>query len=156
MRIRSHALVAAASVVGLAPYWTNEVGLVGVAVVAAVAGALLPDQDLMRPWSWWLAHRGPAHTPWLALFVTTAVGLLVGPAHWPLALLVGYGVLTHLVLDSLTPMGVMWGWPVTRRRWRGPIRTGSWQEDLACLGWVVLVGVGGPLLQHSAQLHLSL
>lgn len=89
--------------------------LVGVNPWLAAVGALVPDIDYpIRP-----LHRKLLHNVWTAALAY----FLAGPA-------LAVGVLSHLVLDSLTPMGVNWCWPVLCPRIRGPIRTGSVEDWL--------------------------
>lgn len=100
-------------------------GVVGYAVVrgftdyppaAGVVGAVLPDVDLFFgpvlavP----LVHRGAIHTP-AALAVVVGGALLLGAPRRVLAAF-GVGFLTHLVLDSGTPAGVMWLFPASTVR----------------------------------------
>lgn len=74
------------------------------------------------------AHRGPTHSL-LCLSLTTAVGLLLREAivWWALPL----GVLSHLLLDTLTWGGVPWLWPWKKHfRARWALHTGSWVENV--------------------------
>jgi len=77
--------------------------------------ALVPDLDYpVRG-----LHRKLLHNVWVAAFAYF-VGGVAGAV----------GVVSHLVLDSLTPMGVNWCWPLPCPRIRGPIVTGSWEDWL--------------------------
>ncbi|ELZ45792.1 membrane-bound metal-dependent hydrolase [Halorubrum californiense DSM 19288] len=90
-----------------------EVGLVGAAGVASLA--MVPDLDTRVPF---VKHRGITHTVWFALLVGVAfgvVGLAAGLRRGVVeALLFGgagllFGVVTivsHLLADALTPMGI--------------------------------------------------
>ncbi|MDZ5813341.1 metal-dependent hydrolase [Halorubrum sp. AD140] len=90
-----------------------EVGVVGAAGVASLAS--LPDVDVRVPF---VKHRGITHTVWFALLVGVAfgvVGLAVGLQRGVVGgLLFGgagllFGTLTivsHLLADALTPMGI--------------------------------------------------
>ncbi len=75
----------------------------------SLLGGLLPDVDTI------CCHRKLLHNVWvpLALFLWSG----------SLALFVSY--LFHLLLDSLTPSGVNWFWPLEIRKIRGPVRTGG-------------------------------
>lgn len=77
-----------------------------------VVFGILPDVDLCFPaeWSWPLVHRGITHTPLFALAVvigTYAVSRnkATGRAAW---LAVG----SHLAIDSLSPKGIAWLFPL--------------------------------------------
>lgn len=73
----------------------------------AVAVSSLPDSDQGLP----IQHRGPTHTVWFVaactaiagctgwVFGTPSVGLVVGTAT-------GLSLVSHLVADSITPMGI--------------------------------------------------
>jgi membrane-bound metal-dependent hydrolase YbcI (DUF457 family) len=99
---------------------------------AGLGGCLLRSRT--RRWSILSAalhlaggHRGPTHSL-LCLAITAAVGLLLREtiAWWALPL----GVLSHLVLDTLTWGGVPWLWPWKRRfRAWSALHTGSWVEN---------------------------
>ena len=86
--------------------WT---GLAGV-----LALAMLPDVDLYLAG---VPHRGVTHTAWAALLAAGTVAALAGllrPAGWGStvdaarfgAIVGGSGVLSHLLGDVLTPMGI--------------------------------------------------
>ncbi len=73
-------------------------------------------------------HRGPTHSL-LGLGLTTAVELLSRATivWWALSL----GVLSHLLLDTLTWSGVPWLWLWQKRfRARWALHTGSWVENV--------------------------
>lgn len=90
-----------------------EVGVVGAVGVGSMA--MVPDLDMRVPF---VKHRGITHTVWFALLVGVgfgAVGLAVGSQRGLVgALLFGgtaflFGALTivsHLLADALTPMGI--------------------------------------------------
>ena len=85
--------------------------------VYVVSGALLPDLDYPLG----DLHRKLFHNVWF-------VALL----YWFGGLPFAVGVLSHLLLDSLTPRGVNWFWPIPFPRVRGPVVTGSfWDYALA-------------------------
>jgi membrane-bound metal-dependent hydrolase YbcI (DUF457 family) len=76
----------------------------------------------------------------LCLTITTAVGLLLRAtiAWWALPL----GVLSHLVLDTLTWGGVPWLWPWKRRfRARPALHTGSWVENAVVFPLLLITAV---------------
>lgn len=83
-------------------------------VVYAMIGGVLPDVDLVFEFGFPFVHRGIVHTPVFAAFAMLVV-YLVMHRRWVSASL-GIGILSHLYLDTLTPMGVMWLYPVTAER----------------------------------------
>lgn len=115
------------------------------AAVGALA-ALLPDVDhpgakagrWLRPVSVWLEWRfrhreSPTHTLLFALLAGLALGFLALPLAGPVAVLAGaLGGTSHLALDALTRSGVAPFRPWSKRRFRGPLVTGSPAE------WAVL------------------
>ena len=98
--------------------------------------------------AWLLPHRGPTH--WLIVAIGLSAGcyFLVWWYHWPgaywLAFLTGYG--SHLFADSLTSRGLRLFAPFYNRSVMIPIRwlrvrTGSWQEGVALVILVALIGL---------------
>ena len=72
--------------------------------------------------------------------LTAAVGLLLRGTivWWALPL----GVLSHLLLDTLTWGGVPWLWPWKRRfRAWGALHTGSWVENLVVFPVLLIAAV---------------
>ena len=114
-------------------------------LAGAVAGSLLPDIDhrgskISRSGaagrvaslavSAVTTHRGVIHTPAFILALGAVLGAASFFADWTLgpALLLGLmvGMLSHLVLDTLNPSGIMWFWPISRKRFHlASIRTNS-------------------------------
>lgn len=94
--------------------------------------SMLPDIDMKLPG---VKHRGPTHTVWFALLVAAlfaGVGAVLGPALVLLvslpvdptllgAAFLGYigfhAVITHMLADMLTPMGVRPFAPVSGREY---------------------------------------
>lgn len=99
----------------------SELAVVGVVVAVAVAG--LPDIDHSLP----VNHRGPTHTVWFA----AGVALLCGVVGWGVGTVTGNAVvlggvigsavflslLSHLLADSITPMGIRPFAPVSSWHW---------------------------------------
>ena len=122
-----------------------EAGLVVAAGVASIA--MVPDLDMRIPF---VKHRGITHTVWFALLVGAAfgtVGLAVGFQRGIAeALLFGgagflFGAVTivsHLLADVLTPMGI---------RPFAPVRDTEYTLDLVTaanpLANYTLLGLGG-------------
>jgi inner membrane protein len=86
--------------------------LAAVGFAVAIATATLPDADELLP----IDHRGPTHTVWF-LLVCSAVGVAVGVAVGSgfgrtlafgvvLGTAVAVSLGSHLLADSITPMGV--------------------------------------------------
>lgn len=80
--------------------------------VGAIAG-LAADADFLFPqeWGFPFVHRGLTHSP-AALVAVLLVGWALD-ADEDLLAAVGVGYLSHLVLDSLTPKGVLWLYPLS-------------------------------------------
>jgi len=105
--------------VGAALTRAGEPTLAFVGAVVAVVFSTLPDADELLP----IDHRGPTHTVWFVAAVSllmAVAGALVGIAvDRPLvfAALVGgstaLSLTSHLLADSITPMGVRPFYPVS-------------------------------------------
>ncbi|MES3517012.1 MAG: metal-dependent hydrolase [Natronomonas sp.] len=91
--------------------------VVGFGVAAAVS--TLPDVDQQLP----VPHRGPTHTLWFVLAATVAAGLLTGVIAGSSTAVAGIGLAvclslsSHLLADSITPMGIRPFAPLSRRRY---------------------------------------
>jgi len=93
-------------------------------VAAAVIGALAPDVDavakLWDPLASISTHRIPTHSLVGAVALALAaagVARALGGRFWRLAGLAYLGLLTHVALDSFTPFGTAFLWPLDWRRW---------------------------------------
>ena len=88
-------------------------------MVTIVTGAMLPDIDAHTDL---LEHRGLTHTIAFALLMTViGYGLTVPlKIDLPVGMLLGLGVLTHIALDSLNPMGVRPFRPISDREFLYP------------------------------------
>lgn len=159
---KHHAIVAAASWAAVhstgATGKPGAQGLLSGLAVATVAG-LLPDIDedgsivarSLGPVGWALSkavsvlaggHRGATHTIPVAFLVAAAVFAVSRDLNLATAALCGY--LSHLVGDTLTPMGVPWLWPIRPLDARFSLSlftTGTYMEVLATYGWVIGCGV---------------
>ncbi len=78
-------------------------------IVAGIISSILPDLDLTFTFAFPLVHRGILHTPIALIVLTTLFYLITQNKSSTLAFAIGF--LTHLFLDSLTPMGIMWLFP---------------------------------------------
>ena len=120
-------------------------------IMWAIAGAsaLLPDIDktnskvgnmvpaLSVPVSIIFGHRKFTHSL-LAAGLLYFVLLKLLPVY-ALAITVGY--LSHLLLDTLNPMGVAWFWPIPLRIRIPRIRTGSFVEGVFLFGMSIFMGL---------------
>ena len=95
--------------------------------LATAFGSLVPDVDHPRS----LGSRAFAHIPLRhrgfmhSMPACALQAALVAWLDWGLAGLYALGYVLHLALDSLTPVGVAWLAPISKRRLRGPARTGG-------------------------------
>ncbi|QLG61632.1 metal-dependent hydrolase [Halorarum salinum] len=131
-------------------HWLVTAGYPGLAVLtgaAALALAVVPDLDLSVPG---LSHRGVTHSLAFALAAGAccgalaarglpALGVAVPPAvsAFAFGFLLGFGsILGHLAADVITPMGVPFLWPASRRWSLGvtPSRDPVWNGGLFALG----------------------
>jgi membrane-bound metal-dependent hydrolase YbcI (DUF457 family) len=121
--------------------------------VAVIGGSLLPDIDTttagmgryVRPVAAWIettyGHRTVTHS----LLAVSLLTLAVWPLGPTVALALLWGVLSHLLLDTLNVNGVPLLWPVRLQFWFFPsrssrIRYGSPQETWLAVG-LALCGV---------------
>ncbi|MDF9747062.1 metal-dependent hydrolase [Natrinema salsiterrestre] len=77
-----------------------------------VVFGLLPDADFLFPaaWGWPFVHRGITHSPVFALAVVAAVYAIRRTRAAALAAALAIG--SHLLIDSLSPMGIQWLYPI--------------------------------------------
>ncbi|WP_206457901.1 metal-dependent hydrolase [Anaerovorax sp. IOR16] len=123
-------------------------------VTGAVLGSLFLDIDHRQSWighkapiaaevaSGLFKHRGFLHTPVfiLLIWILLSAGIPIwfgGSPQLHLAILFkqGFvpGMLSHLILDTLNIQGIMWLWPISKKRQHIlPIRTGSLGEVAVC------------------------
>lgn len=92
---------------GVGLHYAGESRLALIGLLLAVAVSSLPDTDQGLP----IQHRGPTHTVWFVavctviagcagwIFGSRSVGLVVGAGT-------GLSLASHLVADSITPMGI--------------------------------------------------
>lgn len=101
---------------GAGLHYAGEPRLTLFGVLIAVAVSSVPDLDQGLP----IQHRGPTHTVWFLsvctliagcagwILGTRALGLLIGAAT-------GLSLTSHLVADSITPMGIRPYLPLSAR-----------------------------------------
>lgn len=80
-------------------------------VVYALVGSVLPHLDMLFTFAFPFTPQGILHTPLFAAFVMAVLYLVT--ARPPVVMAAGVGILSHLFLDTLTALGVMWLYPVT-------------------------------------------
>jgi hypothetical protein len=176
-----------AAVLYLLVAWLTRRPARPVLFIPLLFGALLPDLDARDSWmgqllpfiSRWLEARLGAGQEWHSLAANTILAMIATPlipifglATWGL---IGLGFLAHLLVDLLSPEGVMLFWPLTRTRYgifRGFIRSRAGPGErrlvvgLALVTVVLLltVKIGPPLapvttpptFEQSLQEYLSL
>lgn len=131
-------------------------------LAASAAGSILPDIDkkgskvsndnlitglgsgIIRLFT---SHRGFTHTVigagLISVLVTIVAGCLpivVGNRfYYVLGWSLFTGMISHIILDSFNPKGIMWFWPISRKRLSLlDIKTGSFTESIFRL---VLIGL---------------
>ena len=125
----------------------------------ALTGALLPDIDhfssrisnqnigtktVSAVISLLFGHRGFTHTLVFTAIVSFLcyMGGIISPAYSFLmsaATGLAAGILSHLILDSFNPRGIMWFWPLTDKKIHiSSIRTGSFGETVV---YYMLIGI---------------
>lgn len=108
-------------------------GLDPAGIAVAAAASKLPDIDLVFKNR---AHRKVTHS----LLALITLGYITNTAFPDISLpvIIGYG--SHLVLDTLTPAGIPWLWPI-KTKYKIPVtKTGSIGDRLIrYLSMIVLV-----------------
>jgi membrane-bound metal-dependent hydrolase YbcI (DUF457 family) len=132
---RTHVAIGAVGAAAL--MWGADPLATGIAVVASVAGSIMPDWDLYIPL---LKHRTMTHN----ILVPVLLWFFLGMGN-PIAIGVGAGWALHILADCLTVSGVPLLWPSTRLHIRGPLTTGGLGESLVlilftglCVYWRIL------------------
>lgn len=110
-------------------------------VVYAMIGGLLPDVDLLIAAWLPITHRGIMHTPLFMGF--SAASLYLASNRRAVAAALGIGMLSHLYLDSLTPLGIKWLYPVVADRFTLDIvRAANPAANIAMSAFFIAVMVG--------------
>ena len=104
-------------------------------VIFALVGAMVPDIDFF----FMKMHRKILHNIWVLIAMVFA-GLQFSIFNNSIAIAFSIGFLSHLIADSLTPMGIKPLWPIQVPHFKGPIRTGSAIEFVLAL--VLLFAIG--------------
>ena len=107
-------------------------------IIIMLIASALPDIDCykskagkkIKPLSFliniFLGHRGIFHSPFLLILIS----LLIMLVSHEIAAAFFIGYISHLVLDSLTPKGIMFFYPFSKKKIKGFIRTGSLWENI--------------------------
>ncbi len=100
----------------------------------AFLGAMLPDLDIkIRK-----LHRKIFHNIWFLMLVLFALFEL-HLIDQRIGIVFSIGFLSHLIADSLTHMGIMPLWPITKPKFNGPFRTGSLGEFGIMIVMIVII-----------------
>lgn len=109
----------------------------------SVLGRLLPF--ISRRLEGRLGHRQEWHTPASAVLLALGTIPLILLLGWQAWCLVPLGFFSHLVLDMLSPQGIMLFWPITHKRYSvlgGPVKApGGAVERLLVTGLIVVAVV---------------
>lgn len=99
---------------------------------------LVPDADFWFPldWGWPFVHRGITHTPLFALAIVAGSDAISRDRSIGLA--VGLAIGSHLAIDSLSPMGIDWLFPLETSASPGLSVHGP---AATALPWTVSVGI---------------
>jgi len=113
-------------------------------------GSILPDIDekhsKMNQWAgifgnltvFLTKHRGIIHSLPFNFLLLSTISFFFG-TYYAIALTFGY--VSHLLADSLTPMGVHLFYPFSNFRIKGPIKTGSFLENILALFLFVFIAI---------------
>ncbi len=89
-------------------------------LIPLAIGAIIPDIDIK------FKHRKILHNIWILSGIAIAIGYYY---NWRWGILFSIGWISHLILDSLTPMGIYPFWPMRYHfRIKSPIVTGNVYE----------------------------
>ncbi|WP_049904358.1 metal-dependent hydrolase [Natrialba asiatica] len=105
-----------------------------------LAFGLLPDGDFLFPadWGWPFVHRGLTHTPLFA--VGLLAGLYLASRNRSVALAGGLAIGSHLAIDSLSPMGIRWLFPL-RTAWNPSPGLAVHSPAATALLWTAALGI---------------
>ncbi|MFV0362702.1 MAG: metal-dependent hydrolase [Suipraeoptans sp.] len=128
----------------------SKLGIMAAILVGVTAGSVYPDidleesnlnaDDMMMRWESKLDHRGIVHTLINVAGIVLPFALLnlllktVTPfdVTWitVLGLSMSVGCVWHMLLDSMTPNGISWLYPLTRFRFKIPIIRNHFTERI--------------------------
>lgn len=92
--------------------------------------SVLPDLDLLLKDLPFVEHRKTFHNIWFLMTVYALAARFLPEV----SSLVAVSVFSHFIADSLTKQGVMWLYPISKSKLRGPFRTGGTLDNLLFLG----------------------
>lgn len=136
MKFRTHLIFSFLISILIINYFNIQNKIVFVAIL--LIASALPDIDSyksklgkkIKPISFliniFLGHRGIFHSPFFLILTSMLIAII----NQEIASAFFIGYLSHLILDSLTPEGVMFFYPFSKKRTKGPIRTGSLFENI--------------------------
>ena len=146
MTARTHAAagILAGEIAGAAMFGDGALLLPFLTVSTSLLGSLLPDIDyagstvsgmnretgfVSSALNAAFGHRGILHTPFAVFGFSLLLYILssfAGVYRWPALFGLLTGMLSHLVLDTFNPSGIMWLFPASRRHFRlARLRTGG-------------------------------
>jgi inner membrane protein len=145
MLFHTHLMFGVAAFLLMSPVFSggNEI----LFLVLVLLGSILPDIDDVHSKikkasgvigsiiSFMFKHRGIFHS--LVMVIILFVLVSFWSSYYAIGLSIGY--LSHLLSDSLTPMGIRIFYPFSSWKLRGPIKVGSAGEWIVLFGLVVLV-----------------
>lgn len=102
--------------------------------IFAFIGAMIPDLDL-RPRKY---HRKIFHNLWF-LLILLFLGFAFHVIDNMFAIVFSIGFISHLIMDALTPAGIMPFWPFTKPKIKGPIKTGGWGEFVVMIALLFII-----------------
>ena len=100
--------------------------------------AMLPDLDLALRGIPFIEHRKTFHNIWfmmavMIIFWNLSYDVLVTE-------LFSIGIVSHFLMDSLTKQGVMWLYPLSNWKIKGPLRTGGIVDSLIGAASILAAG----------------
>jgi len=107
----------------------------------ALVGALIPDLDL----KFGKLHRKLFHNIWFLGFLIF-LGLHFKIINQTIAIIISIGFISHLIIDSFTPSGIMFLWPIKQPKIKGPVKTGSLNEYSVVIILLLIIGIISGLL----------
>ena len=145
MLFHTHLMFGVVTFILLSPVFSggNEI----LFLVFVLLGSVLPDIDdgnskikkasgvLGSLISFMFKHRGIFHS--LVFVVILFIVMSFWNTYYAWALTIGY--LSHLLSDSLTPMGIQFLYPFSSWKLRGPIKVGGIGEWVVLFGLIILV-----------------
>ncbi len=97
-----------------------------IVMLISIMGASIPDIDRILPF---FTHRGFMHTPVGAALFTIVFKLILITLNTTIVLEIAFlvGYISHLIMDTFTCMGIMWFYPISKKRLRINFRGVKWK-----------------------------